>query len=259
MAYDDCACVRDGRGVDARGVERDGAKLHFDFGEIRERIWRQSICSYTTRTFRPPKSCRTYRTVFVFSSFRCGLRDRGRKKSVPLFSQTRRTKRRASATFHGASPLARDPDVVSSRGEKRDARVRTPAVTPRKRAPEGTGSIARPSRRCPSRASAPTETMRGRMREARRMRAPLNARGQACSPSGGRWTSPGGRSARRAAGAGCTPTAGAPRAAAAAATAPRGRRRAARLGKWTTRARGVPRAPGAFPPARGRELVWARS
>ena len=183
----------------------------------------------------------------------------GRKKSVPLFSQTRRTKRRASATIHGASPLARDPDVVSSRGEKRDARVRTPAVTPRKRAPEGTGSIARPSRRCPSRASAPTETMRGRMREARRMRAPLNARGQACSPSGGRWTSPGGRSARRAAGAGCTPTAGAPRAAAAAATAPRGRRRAARLGKWTTRARGVPRAPGAFPPARGRELVWARS
>ena len=205
--------------------------------------------------FDPRNSFRTCRTVFVFSSFRCGPRAEVSPFSV---SQTRRTKRRASATFHGTSPLARDPDVVSSRGEKRDARVRTPAVTPRKRAPEGTGSIARPSRRCPSRASAPTETMRGRMREARRMRAPRNARGQACSPSGGRWTSPGGRSARRAAGAGCTPTAGAPRAAAAAATAPRGRRRAARLGKWTTRARGVPRAPGASPPARGRELVWAR-
>ena len=253
MAYDDRARARDGRGVDARGVERD---LHFDFGEIRERIWRQSICSYVyDEHFDPRNSFRTCRTVFVFSSFRCGPRAEVSPFSV---SQTRRTKRRASATFHGTSPLARDPDVVSSRGEKRDARVRTPAVTPRKRAPEGTGSIARPSRRCPSRASAPTETMRGRMREARRMRAPRNARGQACSPSGGRWTSPGGRSARRAAGAGCTPTAGAPRAAAAAATAPRGRRRAARLGKWTTRARGVPRAPGASPPARGRELVWAR-
>ena len=231
--------------------------LHFDFGEIRERIWRQSICSYTTNISTPEIHVGIERFLF-FRRFGAGFGTRT-KKSVPLFSQTRRTKRRASATFHGASPLARDPDVVSSRGEKRDARVRTPAVTPRKRAPEGTGSIARPSRRCPSRASAPTETMRGRMREARRMRAPLNARGQACSPSGGRWTSPGGRSARRAAGAGCTPTAGAPRAAAAAATAPRGRRRAARLGKWTTRARGVPRAPGAFPPARGRELVWARS
>jgi hypothetical protein len=235
--------------------------LHFDEGEIRERIWRQSICSYTTNISTPEirMSVGIERFLFFFRRFGAGFGTRTKKKCPPFQSHTRRTKRRASATFHGASPLARDPDVVSSRGEKRDARVRTPAVTPRKRAPEGTGSIARPSRRCPSRASAPTETMRGRTREARRMRAPRNARGQACSPSGGRWTSPGGRSARRAAGAGCTPTAGAPRAAAAAATAPRGRRRAARLGKWTTRARGVPRAPGAFPPARGRELVWARS
>ena len=93
-AYDDCACVRDGRGVDARGVERDGAKFqivlhmklvcHFDFGEIRERIWRQSICSYTTRTFRPPKFIISYRTVFVFSSFRCGLRDTDEKKVSPF-------------------------------------------------------------------------------------------------------------------------------------------------------------------------------
>ena len=255
MAYDDRARARDGRGVDARGVARD---LRFDFGDIRERrIWRLCICSYTTNISTPEiHFVRVFVERFLFfRRFGAGL---GREVSPFSVSQTRRTKRRASATFHGTSPLARDPDVVSSRGEKRDARVRTPAVTPRKRAPEGTGSIARPSRRCPSRASAPTETMRGRMREARRMRAPRNARGQACSPSGGRWTSPGGRSARRAAGAGCTPTAGAPRAAAAAATAPRGRRRAARLGKWTTRARGVPRAPGASPPARGRELVWAR-
>ena len=148
--------------------------------------------------------------------------------------------------------------VVWPRGDTRDARARTPAVTPRRRAPEGAGSIANPSGRCPSPASAPTRATRRRTREARRMRVPRDARGQACSPSGGRWTSPGGRSARGPEGARCTPTAGAPRAAAEAKAPPRRRCDVRRLATTTT-ARGVPGARDpAFPPARGRARASAR-
>jgi hypothetical protein len=62
--------------------------LHFDEGEIRERIWRQSICSYTTNISTPEirMSVGIERFLFFFRRFGAGFGTRTKKKCPPFQS-----------------------------------------------------------------------------------------------------------------------------------------------------------------------------